>query len=357
MNFTHKSLVSGFDSEWAMGQWALILTPEKAYHNRIWPVQGNYHRRELLLPGAAISRPLSAAESSLALVGSLIRPWTTKLPVAITVRVTCAATIDSSDVELLQRLSLGFVLRAECTVALQGLPAVVVQDVETEPGSNSHDAVVGHKTVFVVLETPTPETHRAVCEPRGFPAEPLDAAARLLFEVILYLTNYKKSLRTLGIDVPKGILLHGPPGVGKTFLVGKIAALCSVDLFVLNRGDLAGSRAAGLQALRKVFFRASRSQSLKPCIVFIDELDSIAPSRLLYPDDSSMVAQLLTLMDGLDSRGDVVVVGATNRPNALDAALRRPGRCDAGLAHMVDSTARSSSRFPPRQRGCSLSSR
>lgn len=133
-----------------------------------------------------------------------------------------------------------------------------------------------------------------------------------------------------GITPPRGILLHGPPGTGKTMLLRCVAA-ASANVHVLSiNGPSIVSKYLGETetAIRDIFEEAVRFQ---PLIIFMDEIDSLAPSRGL--DDSGetelrVVATLLTLMDGMGSGGRVVVVGATNRPNALDAALRRPGRFD-----------------------------
>lgn len=133
-----------------------------------------------------------------------------------------------------------------------------------------------------------------------------------------------------GITPPRGILLHGPPGTGKTMLLRCVAA-ASANVHVLSiNGPSIVSKYLGETetAIRDIFEEAVR---FEPLIIFMDEIDSLAPSRGL--DDSGetelrVVATLLTLMDGMGSGGRVVVVGATNRPNALDAALRRPGRFD-----------------------------
>jgi len=132
----------------------------------------------------------------------------------------------------------------------------------------------------------------------------------------------------LGIDPPKGVLLHGPPGTGKTLLARAVASESDATFLVINGPEIMGRYyGESEERLREVFEAAERDA---PSIIFIDEIDSIAPSR----DEASgeterrVVAQLLTLMDGLSTRGHVVVIGATNRPDALDEALRRPGRFD-----------------------------
>lgn len=132
----------------------------------------------------------------------------------------------------------------------------------------------------------------------------------------------------LGIEPPKGILLHGPPGTGKT-LIAKAVANEADAYFTPIAGPEIMSKFYGESEarLREVFQNAEKNA---PAIVFIDELDSIAPKReeVTGEVERRVVAQLLSLMDGLKARGKVVVIGATNRPQALDPALRRPGRFD-----------------------------
>ena len=132
----------------------------------------------------------------------------------------------------------------------------------------------------------------------------------------------------LGIDPPKGVLLHGPPGCGKT-LIAKAVANESASNFVTINGPEIMSKFYGEseQRLRQIFKDASAKA---PTIVFIDELDAIASKRadVTGEVERRVVAQLLALMDGMVSRGEVIVVGATNRPNSIDPALRRPGRFD-----------------------------
>ena len=132
----------------------------------------------------------------------------------------------------------------------------------------------------------------------------------------------------LGIEPPKGVLLYGSPGTGKT-LIAKAVASESGAHFISIPGPEVISKYYGEseQRLREVFEEARENA---PSIIFIDELDSIAPRReeVTGEVERRVVAQLLTMMDGLEERGQVVVIGATNRVDAIDAALRRPGRFD-----------------------------
>lgn len=134
--------------------------------------------------------------------------------------------------------------------------------------------------------------------------------------------------KKLGISAPKGILLYGPPGTGKTLLAKAVASETDSNFQIINGPEIvSGVYGQSEENLRKIFKEAEEKA---PSIIFIDEIDAIAPKRenIHGETEKRIVAQLLTLMDGLKSRGDVVVIGATNIPDSLDPALRRPGRFD-----------------------------
>jgi transitional endoplasmic reticulum ATPase len=147
-------------------------------------------------------------------------------------------------------------------------------------------------------------------------------------EMIELPLRHPEIFERLGVEAPKGVLLHGPPGTGKTLIAKAVANESGAKFFQIAGPELMSKFYGETeQNLRKVFEDAEKGA---PSIVFIDEIDSIAPKREESQGEVErrLVAQLLTLMDGLKGRGKVVVIGATNRPNALDPALRRPGRFD-----------------------------
>jgi len=147
-------------------------------------------------------------------------------------------------------------------------------------------------------------------------------------EVIELPLRYPELFERLGVEAPKGVLLHGPPGTGKTLLAKAVASETNANFASISGPEIMSKFYGESEGrLREIFEQA---QENAPSIIFIDELDSIAPKReeVTGEVEKRVVSQLLALMDGLQSRGKVVVIGATNRPNALDPALRRPGRFD-----------------------------
>ena len=140
--------------------------------------------------------------------------------------------------------------------------------------------------------------------------------------------RYPELFQRLGVDPPKGVLLHGPPGTGKTRLAKAVANESHAEFFHIAGPEIMGSAyGESEKKLREVFEQAAKAA---PSIIFIDEIDSIAPKRSQVTGEAEkrLVAQLLTLMDGLEARQNTVVIAATNRPEAIDEALRRPGRFD-----------------------------
>lgn len=132
----------------------------------------------------------------------------------------------------------------------------------------------------------------------------------------------------LGVEPPKGVLLHGPPGTGKTLLAKAVANEAEANFILLNGPEIMSKfYGESEKRVRDIFQEAEKNA---PSIIFIDEIDAIAPKReeVQGEVERRVVSQLLTMMDGLQARGKVVVIGATNRPNSLDPALRRPGRFD-----------------------------
>lgn len=158
----------------------------------------------------------------------------------------------------------------------------------------------------------------------------LDREIRRLREMIELPLKFPEIFQKLGVEPPKGVLLHGPPGTGKTLLARALANETDASFFNISGPEIMGKYYGESEArLRNIF---SDAEDAAPSIIFIDELDAIASKRTELSGEKQVekrvVAQLLSLMDGLESRGEVIVIGATNISDSIDPALRRPGRFD-----------------------------
>jgi transitional endoplasmic reticulum ATPase len=182
-------------------------------------------------------------------------------------------------------------------------------------------------TKLQILSEPAPEA-------RGMPRTTYEDIGGLheeiqrVREMVELPLRHPELFQRLGIEPPKGVLLHGPPGCGKTLLARAVANESEANFFAINGPEIMSKFYGESEArLREIFQQAQQNA---PSIIFIDELDAIAPKReeVTGEVERRVVAQLLALMDGLAGRGNVIVIGATNRPDALDPALRRPGRFD-----------------------------
>jgi len=184
-----------------------------------------------------------------------------------------------------------------------------------------------HDTRLQILTEPVAEAEgvpRTTYEDLGG----LEEEIQRIREMVELPMRHPEIFQRLGIDPPKGVLLLGPPGCGKTLLARAVANESDANFFSINGPEIISKFYGESEArLREIFQQAQQNA---PSIILIDELDSIAPKReeVTGEVERRVVAQLLALMDGLSGRGNVIVIGATNRPNALDPALRRPGRFD-----------------------------
>ncbi len=187
--------------------------------------------------------------------------------------------------------------------------------------------VVQHSTILAIAEKPTGDVVGAAQVTYEEIGGLSDAIQRIR-EMVELPMKHPEIFKRLGIDPPRGLILHGPPGTGKTLLAKAVAGESEANFVHINGPEIMSKfYGESEQKLRKIFEEAEENA---PSIIFIDELDAIAPKRedVQGEVERRVVAQLLATMDGLKARGQVVVIGATNRVNALDPALRRPGRFD-----------------------------
>jgi transitional endoplasmic reticulum ATPase len=188
-------------------------------------------------------------------------------------------------------------------------------------------AVIGDRTRIEISEKPAKEEKvgpRVTYEDIGG----LSAEIKKVREMIELPMKHPELFERLGVEAPKGVLLYGPPGTGKTLLAKALASETNAHFETLSGPEIMSKYYGESEEKLRQLFKTAEEQA--PSIVLIDEIDSIAPKReeVTGEVERRVVAQLLALMDGMETRGKVVVIGATNRPDSLDPALRRPGRFD-----------------------------
>jgi len=189
------------------------------------------------------------------------------------------------------------------------------------------DAVlITQRTIFAISEKG--ETLRGVPQVTYEDIGGLKDEIQKVREMIELPLRHPEIFEKLGVEAPKGVLLYGPPGTGKTLLAKAVANESNAHFISISGPEIMSKFYGESEARLREIFKEAREKS--PTIVFIDEIDSIAPKReeVTGEVERRVVSQLLSLMDGLEARGKVIVIAATNRPNAIDPALRRPGRFD-----------------------------
>ncbi len=189
------------------------------------------------------------------------------------------------------------------------------------------DAVlITQKTVFHIAEKG--ETLRGVPQVTYEDIGGIHNEIKKVREMIELPLRHPEIFEKLGIEAPKGVLLYGPPGTGKTLLAKAVANESQAHFISISGPEIMSKFYGESEARLREIFKEAREKA--PSIIFVDEIDSIAPKReeVTGEVERRVVSQMLSLMDGLEGRGKVIVIAATNRPNAIDPALRRPGRFD-----------------------------
>ena len=312
--------------------------------------------------GAAIARvwpgyPEDDGSGVIRIDGKLRQEASVGIDDRVTVEQVDVEPADRITVALPQRLGIRGNIDALIRRELGGQPVTEGQNVQLPLGfgfmggqsqavplkiagtSPSGTVVVTDTTEIEIAEKPAEEIVRGAgadgeAGPDGAPDVTyediggLDDELEQVREMIELPMRHPELFKRLGIDPPKGVLLHGPPGTGKTLIAKAVANEIDASFHTISGPEIMSKYyGESEEQLRDVFEEATESA---PAIVFMDELDSIAPKREEAGGDVErrVVAQLLSLMDGLEERGEVVVIGATNRVDAIDPALRRGGRFD-----------------------------
>ncbi|MGO8946753.1 MAG: CDC48 family AAA ATPase [Ktedonobacterales bacterium] len=312
-----------------------------------WPADQQQDQAGIKVDSGSISDQALAMEGLVrqnagAALGDLV--WVRPSPAE---QAISAALVPVSGATSLTDVELRHVARS-----LKGL-AVIAGDLVRVPGlglsAREFQVLATNPASAVTLEPGTSlriQAHGAMTEPRSSQVtyEDVGGLGRELQhvrELIELPLKHPELFDRLGIEAPKGVLLYGPPGTGKTLIARAVASESSARFFSISGPEIIDKFYGESEAqLRRVFADAQKSA---PSVIFLDEIDAIAPKRseVWGEVEKRVVGQLLTLMDGLRARGQVMVVGATNRQDALDSALRRPGRFDREISlHAPDLTGR-----------------
>ena len=206
--------------------------------------------------------------------------------------------------------------------SLKSLKWVVVSTTPKDP------VIITNNTKLIIKPEAVKLNERKVPDIAYEDVGGLDEEIKKIREMVELPLKHPEIFDRIGIEPPKGVLLYGPPGTGKTLLAKAVANEADAYFLTINGPEIMSKWVGEAEKkIRKIFEDAEKNA---PSIIFIDEIDAIAPKRedVMGEVERRVVAQLLTLMDGLKSRGRVIVIGATNRVNAIDPALRRPGRFD-----------------------------
>ena len=301
---------------WDTGQ-VLEISHEKKTHVRLWPGLAVYGSGIIEMDG-------ETRQNTGAGIGDRVKVRAAKPSIAREVVVSPAEDVQLRGLEeyMAQNYANRILTLGDTMVAatLGGrIPLVIAS---TKPAG---PVVVGEKTRFVLGK---PGAQAAAPAFSYDDLGGLDNEIKKIREMVELPLRHPELFEKVGVEAPKGVLLYGPPGTGKTLLARAVAGETSAHFVHVSGPEIMGKyHGESEERMRGIFKEASENA---PAIIFIDEVDSIAPKRdeVSGEVEKRVVSQLLTLMDGLKSRGKVVVIAATNRPDSIDPALRRPGRFD-----------------------------
>ena len=301
---------------WHTGQ-VLEISYDKKTYARLWPGTITYGSGVMEMDGAT-------RQNAGAAMGDRVGVRAVKAQDAVEVTVSPGGDVEIGGLQEFMGtayrnrvLGVGDTL----TVGTQLGTRVALAVVSARPAG---PVVVTERTKFVQGEPGTTVSPGFTYDDLGG----LDAEIKKIREMVELPLRHPELFENVGIEAPKGVLLYGPPGTGKTLLARAVAGETSAHFQHVSGPEIMGKyHGESEERMRGIFEEASRNA---PGIIFIDEIDSIAPKRdqVSGEVEKRVVSQLLTLMDGLRARGKVVVIAATNRPDSIDAALRRPGRFD-----------------------------
>ena len=309
------------DMGWSSGD-VIEITGKKKTHAKLWPANPEDHGRGMIRIDGYIRNSVG--------VGIDDKVRIQKVDVKAVKKVVLVPTVPlniTGGEDYLVQLLEGRVISRGDTIPINVMGTrigLVVTAITPSTGA----AIVTGSSQIVISSESEKQMSSAVPQISYEDIGGLTNEIQKIREMIELPMKHPELFERLGVEAPKGVLLHGPPGTGKTLLVKAVANETNANFYSIGGPEIMSKfHGESEERLREIFKTA---QENAPSIIFIDEIDSIAPKReeVTGEVEKRVVSQLLNLMDGLESRGKIVVIGATNRPNALDAALRRPGRFD-----------------------------
>ncbi|ABN70219.1 AAA family ATPase, CDC48 subfamily [Staphylothermus marinus F1] len=308
------------------GDFVEIIGPRGSIIAQVWPAYPEDEGKDIIRMDGYLRRAIGASVGDIVSVKKTSVEPATKVVLAPTEPIRFGPDFVEYVRQFLIRKPLSRGEEIEIPIFGMSLKFVVIA---TQPG---YRVYVTDETEIQIRSEPVKEEviERARMIPKVTWEDigDLEEAKQKIREIVELPLKHPELFKHLGIEPPKGILLYGPPGTGKTLLAKALANEIGAYFTAINGPEIMSKfYGESEQRLREIFEEAERNA---PAIIFIDEIDSIAPKReeVTGEVEKRVVAQLLALMDGLKERGKVIVIGATNRPDALDPALRRPGRFD-----------------------------